>query len=56
MQQVLRGFRVNQGPLLAGAVAYDALLSIVPLRILTVIALLHVVFLWPPPCCCWVPR
>jgi YihY family inner membrane protein len=39
--QVLRGFRANQGLLLAGAVAYYALLSIVPLLILTVIALSH---------------
>jgi uncharacterized BrkB/YihY/UPF0761 family membrane protein len=29
-------FRANQGPLLAGAVAFYALLSIVPLLILTV--------------------
>jgi len=43
MWQVLRGFRANQGLLLAGAVAYYALLSIVPLLILTVIALSHVV-------------
>jgi YihY family inner membrane protein len=35
----LRSFRRNQGLLLAGAVAYYALLSIVPLLILTVIAL-----------------
>lgn len=41
--QVLRAFRANQGLLLAGAVAYYALLSIVPLLILTVIALSHVV-------------
>src|SRR5512140_3826041 len=41
--QVLRGFRANQGLLLAGAVAYYALLSIVPLLILTVIALSHFV-------------
>ena len=39
----LRAFRANQGLLLAGAVAYYALLSIVPLLILTVIALSHVV-------------
>lgn len=39
--QVLRGFRANQGLLLAGAVAYYALLSIVPLMIVTVIALSH---------------
>lgn len=37
----LRAFRANQGLLLAGAVAYYALLSIVPLLILTVIALSH---------------
>jgi YihY family inner membrane protein len=41
--QVLKGFRANQGLLLAGAVAYYALLSIVPLLILTVIALSHLV-------------
>jgi len=39
----LRAFRANQGLLLAGAVAYYALLSIVPLLILIVIALSHVV-------------
>lgn len=39
----LSGFRANQGLLLAGAVAYYALLSIVPLLILTVIALSHFV-------------
>ncbi len=37
----LKAFRANQGLLLAGAVAYYALLSIVPLLILTVIALSH---------------
>jgi len=41
--QALKAFRANQGLLLAGAVAYYALLSIVPLLILTVIALSHVV-------------
>ncbi len=41
--QVLRAFRANQGLLLAGAVAYSALLSIVPLLILAVIALSHVI-------------
>ncbi|KQR78396.1 ribonuclease R [Burkholderia sp. Leaf177] len=40
--QVLKAFRANQGMLLAGAVAYYALLSIVPLLILVVIALSHV--------------
>jgi YihY family inner membrane protein len=41
--RVLAAFRKNQGLLLAGAVAYYALLSIVPLLILVVIALSHVV-------------
>jgi membrane protein len=41
--RALKGFRANQGLLLAGAVAYYALLSIVPLLILTVIALSHVI-------------
>jgi membrane protein len=41
--QVLKSFRANQGLLLAGALAYYALLSIVPLLILTVIALSHVI-------------
>jgi YihY family inner membrane protein len=41
--RALKGFRANQGLLLAGAVAYYALLSIVPLLILIVIALSHVV-------------
>jgi len=41
--RTLKGFRANQGLLLAGAVAYYALLSIVPLLILSVIALSHVV-------------
>lgn len=40
--QTLKGFRANQGLLLAGAVAYYTLLSIVPLMILIVIALSHV--------------
>jgi membrane protein len=39
--QTLKDFRANQGLLLAGAVAYYALLSIVPLLILIVIALSH---------------
>src|SRR6185369_2228699 len=38
---VLRGFRANQGLLLAGAVAYYTLLSIVPLLILLLIGLSH---------------
>jgi membrane protein len=41
--RVLKAFRANQGLLLAGAVAYYALLSIVPLLILSVIALSHFV-------------
>ena len=41
--RVLRAFKGNQGLLLAGAVAYYALLSIVPLLILAVIALSHVI-------------
>jgi membrane protein len=41
--RVLKNFRANQGLLLAGAVAYYALLSVVPLLILTVIALSHIV-------------
>jgi membrane protein len=39
--RTLSAFRANQGLLLAGAVAYYALLSIVPLLILIVIALSH---------------
>lgn len=39
--RTLRAFRAHQGLLLAGAVAYYALLSIVPLLILSVIALSH---------------
>ena len=41
--QVLRAFRANQGLLLAGAVAYYTLLSLVPLLILVVVALSHVI-------------
>ena len=41
--QTLKGFRANQGLLLAGAVAYYTLLSIVPLLILIVIALSYVI-------------
>src|SRR3954468_19634272 len=41
--RVLKGFKANQGLLLAGAVAYYALLSVVPLLILAVIALSHVI-------------
>jgi len=39
--QVLRAFNANQGMMLAGAIAYYALLSLVPLLILSVIALSH---------------
>jgi YihY family inner membrane protein len=39
--QTLKAFRANQGLLLAGAVAYYALLSVVPLLILIVIWLSH---------------
>ena len=41
--RVLRSFRANQGLLLAGAVAYYTLLSIVPLLILVLIALSQIV-------------
>ena len=41
--RVARGFLANQGLLLAGAVAYYALLSIIPLSILALVALTHVV-------------
>jgi membrane protein len=41
--RTLKSFRANQGFLLAGAVAYYALLSIVPLLILIVIVLSHVI-------------
>jgi membrane protein len=41
--RVLKGFRANQGLLLAGAVAYYALLSLVPLLILVMIVLSHAI-------------
>ena len=41
--RVLKGFKANQGLLLAGAVAYYALLSLIPLQILVVVVLSHVV-------------
>ncbi len=41
--RVLKAFQANQGLLLAGAVAYYALLSILPLLILMVIVLSHVI-------------
>ena len=40
---VLASFRANQGLLLAGAVAYYTLLSLIPLLILLLIALAHVI-------------
>jgi membrane protein len=43
MLRVLKGFRANQGLLLAGAVAYYTLLSLIPLLILLLIALSHVI-------------
>ncbi|SFV03552.1 YihY/virulence factor BrkB family protein [Pseudoduganella namucuonensis] len=42
--QCVRGFRANQGLLLAGAVAYYSLLSIVPLLMLVAVVLSH----WVP--------
>ena len=39
--QTLKGFKANQGMLLAGAVAYYALLSIVPFLMLVVVTLSH---------------
>ena len=39
--RVIQSFRANQGLLLAGAIAYYTLLSMVPLLILMVIALSH---------------
>lgn len=42
--RTLRGFLANQGLLLAGAIAYYALLSLLPMLILVVIALSH----WVP--------
>src|SRR6266536_1458042 len=39
--RVLKAFRANQGLLLAGAVAYYTLLSLIPLLILLLIALSH---------------
>jgi membrane protein len=41
--RVLKGFRANQGLLLAGAVAYYTLLSLIPLLILLLIGLSHVI-------------
>jgi membrane protein len=41
--RVLKGFRANQGLLLAGAVAYYTLLSLVPLLILGMIVLSHAI-------------
>ncbi len=41
VRQTLKAFRANQGLLLAGAVAYYSLLSIVPMLMLVVVALSH---------------
>jgi len=41
--RVLKGFNANQGLLLAGAVAYYTLLSLIPLLILLLIVLSHVI-------------
>lgn len=41
--QVVRGFQRNQSLLLAGAIAYYALLSVLPLLILSIIVLSHLV-------------
>src|SRR6185503_13780506 len=41
--RVLKAFRANQGLLLAGALAYYTLLSLIPLLILLLIALSHFV-------------
>jgi len=43
IRQTFKAFKANQGLLLAGAVAYYTLLSIVPLLILLVIVLSHVI-------------
>lgn len=43
VMQTLRGFQRNQGLLLAGAIAYYALLSLLPLLILSVVGLSHLV-------------
>lgn len=43
LRQAVDGFNANQGLLLAGAVAYYALLSLIPLLILSVIGLSHLV-------------
>jgi YihY family inner membrane protein len=42
VMRVLRSFKANQGLLLAGAVAYYALLSLIPLLLLLLIVLSHV--------------
>jgi YihY family inner membrane protein len=43
VMRVLKGFKANQGLLLAGAVAYYALLSLIPLLLLLLIVLSHVI-------------
>ncbi|HOW75314.1 MAG TPA: YhjD/YihY/BrkB family envelope integrity protein, partial [Candidatus Competibacteraceae bacterium] len=42
-RQVFQRFQANQGTLLAGAIAYNALLSLIPLVILLLVALSQVV-------------
>ena len=42
MRRVLRDFRLNQGLLLSGAIAYYTFLSIVPMALLAVIVLSHI--------------
>jgi YihY family inner membrane protein len=43
VMRVLKSFKANQGLLLAGAVAYYALLSLIPLLLLLVVVLSHVI-------------
>jgi YihY family inner membrane protein len=43
VRQVFQRFQANQGTLLAGAIAYNALLSLIPLVILLLVALSHLV-------------
>lgn len=43
LQRSLAGFRANQGILLAGAIAYYTLLSIIPLFTLLIVALSHLI-------------
>lgn len=43
IKRVFQGFQANQGTLLAGAIAYNALLSLIPLVILLLVALSQIV-------------